>query len=243
MKNVRNRLRLEFFKKDYYQEIKKQQSKLTFNGIHKSYGNYESYIFTKNEVELDEPIYLGFAVLELSKLHIYETYYDILQPYFGEKNLHLHYMDTDSFILSVNTNDFIRDLKHLDDMFDFTNIDKNIELFSNKNKKVIGKFKIETPKNIWVDEFVCLRSKMSSFKCGDDSRSKFKGVSKSQSKHIKFEEYYNCLFGGEYQKECDNYIFLSINHEMYLQEVKKSTLSFCDDKRCYISDTESKPWN
>ena len=32
-----------------------------------------------------------------------------------------------------------------------------------------------------------------------------KGVSKSQSKNIKFEEYYNCLFGGKYQQECDNY--------------------------------------
>ena len=50
---------------------------------------------------MDKPIYLGFAVLELSKLHMHETYYDKLQPYFGEKNLHLHYMDTDSFISSV----------------------------------------------------------------------------------------------------------------------------------------------
>ena len=32
---------------------------------------------------MDKPIYLGFSVLELSKLHMYSTYYDILQPYFG----------------------------------------------------------------------------------------------------------------------------------------------------------------
>ena len=70
-----------------------------------------------------------------------------------------------------------------------------------------------------------------------------KGVSKSQSKHIKFEEYYNCLFGGKYQKECENYILRSIKHKMYLQEVKKCTLSIFDDKRCYINETESKPWN
>ena len=84
---------------------------------------------------------------------------------------------------------------------------------------------------------------MYSFKCGDDSKNKLKGISKSQSKHIKFEEYYNCLFGGEYQKECNNYIFRSINHEMHLQEVKKSTLSIFDDKRCYINETKSLPWN
>ena len=57
-------------------------------------------------------------------------------------------MDNDSFVLSVNTKDFIKDSKNLEDIFDFSNFDKNHELFSNKNKKLIGKFKIETPKNI-----------------------------------------------------------------------------------------------
>ena len=97
---------------------------------------------------MDKPIYLGFSVLELSKLLLYETYYDRLQPYFGQEKIHLHYMDTDSFVLSVNTKDFIKGLKNLEDKFDFSNLDENHELFSNKNKKVIGKNKIETPKNI-----------------------------------------------------------------------------------------------
>ena len=119
--------------------------------------------------------------------------------------------------------------KKLENIFDFSNQDPNHELFSNKNKKTIGKFKIETPKSIWIDEFVCLRSKMYSFKCGDDSRNKLKGISKSQSKHIKFEEYKKCLDGEEYQRECNNYILRSINHEMHLQEIKKSTLSLFDD--------------
>ena len=146
---------------------------MTFNGIHRSYENCDSYTFKQNEVLMDKPIYLGFSVLELSKLHMYETYYDKLQPYFTQEIIHLHYMDTDSFVLSVNTKDIIKDLKNLEDIFDFSNLDKNHELFSNKNKKVIGKFKIETPKNIWIDEFVCLRSKMYAFKCADDSKNKF----------------------------------------------------------------------
>ena len=79
-------------------------------------------------------------------------------------------MDTGSFVISVNTKDIIKDLKNLEDKFDFSNLDKNHELFSNKNKKVIGKFKTETPKNIWIDEFICLRSKMYAFKCGDDRK-------------------------------------------------------------------------
>ena len=84
---------------------------------------------------------------------------------------------------------------------------------------------------------------MYSLKCGNNSKNRLKGVSKSQSKHIKFEECYNCLFGGEYQKDCDKYKVRSIDHGKYLQRVKKTTLSLFDGKRCYINETESKPWN
>ena len=59
----------------------------------------------------------------------------------------------------MKTKDIIKDLKNLEDIFDFSNLDKNQELYSERNKKVIGKFKRETPKNTWIDEFVCLRSK------------------------------------------------------------------------------------
>ena len=130
-------------------------------------------------------------------------------------------MDTDSFVLSVNTKDIIKNLKNLEDIFDFSNLDENHELFSNKNRKVIGRFKIEIPKNIWIEEFICLRSIIYAYKCGDDSKNKLKGISKSQSKNIKFEEYKKCLDGEEYQRECNNYIIKSIIHQMVLREVKK----------------------
>ena len=45
-----------------------QQSELTFNGIHNSYENCDSYTFRENEVKMNKSIYLGFSVLELSKL-------------------------------------------------------------------------------------------------------------------------------------------------------------------------------
>ena len=79
MENVRNSLKIKFVKKDDYREIIKQQSKITFNEIHKSYENYYSYTVRQNEVLVDKPIYLGFSVLELSKFLMYETYYDKLQ--------------------------------------------------------------------------------------------------------------------------------------------------------------------
>ena len=177
------------------------------NGIHTSYTNYDSYTSKQNEVVTDKPIYLGFALLELSKILMYETYYDKLQPYLGQKNLQLHYMDTDSFVSSVDIKDIIKDLKKLYEFFGPSNLNESQELFSNKNKKVIGKFKNETPKkNIWIDKFVCLRSKMYAFICADDYKIKLKGVSKSYFKNIRFEEYKKRLDDKKYQQECDNYI-------------------------------------
>ena len=93
---------------------------------------------------------------------------------FDRKNIQLHYIDTDGMILCMETENIIKDLKNLENIFDFSNLNENLELFSEKNRKVIGKFKIETPKNFWVDEFVCLRSKTYSFKCKGDIGSKNK---------------------------------------------------------------------
>ena len=149
---------------------------------------------------MDKPTYLGLAVFELSKLLMYEIYYDNLQSYFGEKNIQLLYMDPDSFISGVTFSENIKDLQNFNDLFDFSNLKKNHELYSIKNKKVVGKFKIETPKNVFEDELICLISKAYAFICGSDNKTKLKGTSKSQSKNIQFVEYYNCLFGGEYQK-------------------------------------------
>ena len=84
---------------------------------------------------------------------------------------------------------------------------------------------------------------MYSFRCGDNSKNKLKSVSKSQSKHVKYKEYKNCLDCKEYQHDCDIYLIRSLSHEMLLQRVKKSALSLFDDKRCYINKTEKKPWN
>ena len=73
MESVRNRIKVEFIKKDDTYEIIKQQSKLFFNGIHNSYETYDSYTLKQNEVLMDKPFYLGFSLLEMSKLLNYET--------------------------------------------------------------------------------------------------------------------------------------------------------------------------
>ena len=236
LENIRDICTIDFIKKDEIDKIIKQQSMLLLNGIHKSYENCDSYTFKQNEVLVDNSIYLGFAILELSKLRMCETYYDKLQPCFGPNKLQLYYLDCDSFVLSMKTEHRINDLKYLEDLIDFSNLDENHELFSNKNKKVIGKFKIETPKNIWIDEFVALRSKWHAFNFGDDSKIKLKGIAESQTKKIKFKENKICLDGEENVYEFDNFILRSINHDMYLQKKRKSTFCIFDDKRNYLDN-------
>ena len=75
-------------------------------------------------------------------------------------------------LLIVKTQNIINDLKNSEDIFNFLYPDQNHELFGNKNKKVIGKFNLETTKNIWIDELVCIILEASSFRCKDKIESK-----------------------------------------------------------------------
>ena len=60
--------------------------------------------------------------------------------------------NTDSLVLSIKTEDITRDLKSIEDLFDFSYLDPDNTLFSNKNKRVLGKFEIETQMNSFVLE-------------------------------------------------------------------------------------------
>ena len=139
MENVRDRTNLEFIDHSQRDQIIKRQSKLSFKGIVDHYSKFSVYKFDKEKTVFDKPIYLGFSVLELSKLLMYEFYYHTLEPYWQNK-VQLHYMDTDSFILSFNANN--RELRNFlqenKDEFDFSELDKSHEFYDPVNKKVIS---------------------------------------------------------------------------------------------------------
>ena len=59
--------------------------------------------------------------------HIMLNYNHIL-----EEEKQLHYMDTDSFVLNVNQKAFIKDLKNLEDLFDFSSLRENHQLSNNQ---------------------------------------------------------------------------------------------------------------
>ena len=73
MEDVRNRIKVEFVENTNERKILQFQSRLDFNGIHKSYQDYDTYTFNSNVVKMEKSIYLGFCILELSKLLMYET--------------------------------------------------------------------------------------------------------------------------------------------------------------------------
>ena len=63
----------------------------------------------KTQLTMNKPVYLGLAILDLSKTVIYEFWYDYLKPKYGE-NAKLCYMDTDSFIVHIKTYDIYKDI-------------------------------------------------------------------------------------------------------------------------------------
>ena len=164
-----------------------------------------------------------------------------MQPYFGEDNLELHYLDTDSFIFSFKPiKSLIEDLKHFKEDFDFSDLDPSHELSSNDIKNVIGKLKLETAPELDLDEAVFLRSKSYSLNIKqNNSQSKHKGV----QDHNKYtlEDYKNCLENIEI-KNGVNYSFRSNKHEITMVKQRKIALNTFDDKRCYIDKYISVPW-
>ena len=99
----------------------------------------------KHDVYMNKPLYLGQAILDYSKMRMYEFWYDYLQPKHNDK-IELCYMDTDSFIMYVETDDFYIHISNVvNKWFDTSNYSKDINrpLEKGKNKKVIGKFKDE----------------------------------------------------------------------------------------------------
>ena len=127
----------------------------------------------KTEVKMNKPKYLGQAILDISKTLMYEFWYDYIKTKYGDK-ARLCYMDTDSFIMYVKTDDFYKDISNdVDKWFDTSNYDKNDNrlLEIGKDKKVIGKFKDELGGKI-MTEFCALRAKAYAFKLDDDNEVK-----------------------------------------------------------------------
>ena len=149
----------------------------------------------KIKVVMKTSVYLGQAILDLSKIVMYEFHYDYIKPKYDGENLKLCYMDTDSLVYKIKTEDFYADIA--DDIparFNTSSYIPDRPLPIGLNKKVIGLMKDELGGAI-MTEFVALRPKLYSYKKLDGSEDKkCKGIKKCVvKKTLTFEDLYYLL--------------------------------------------------
>ena len=125
----------------------------------------------KTRVKINKPIYLGLSMLDISKTLMYEFWYDYMKPKYGN-DVKLCYMDTDSFIMNIKTEDFYKDIANdVEKRFDTSNYEVNRPIPMGTNKKLIGLMKNELGAKI-TTEFVTLRPKTYSYLTDDGKEDK-----------------------------------------------------------------------
>jgi len=119
--------------------------------------------FKPKQVVLNKPIYAGQAVLDLSKVWMFQFHYDVMQKEFGADALRLLMSDTDSLFYQIVAEDLREKLAKLGPRwFDFSGYPRDHPLYSGLNKKKIGMFKDECD-GVAVARFVGLRAKVYAF--------------------------------------------------------------------------------
>ena len=186
----------------------------------------------KTEVYFNKPIYVGQAILDISKTLMFDFHYNYIRKKYGEK-AELLMTDTDSLMYHIQTDDFYSDIKkEVKKKFDTSNFpdDHPSRIEIGVNEKVIGKFKDEASGK-QITNFVGLNSKLYCFKVEEEGEIlKAKGVKKNVIKNsMSSEDYKKCLFSEEkLMKEMN---IISRNHDIYSMTVNKVALSANDDKR------------
>ena len=187
----------------------------------------------KVKVKMNKPIHLGLSILDISKITMYEFWYDYVKIKYQDR-ARLCYMDTDSFVVNIKTKDFYKDISQdVNKRFDTSNYTFDRPLPTGINKKVIGLMEDELGGNI-ITEFVALRPKA----CSNNfiEMKKAKGTKKCVvNKMLRFNDYKKCLFdNGKVLKSQQR--FKSENHEVYTESINKIVLSCDVDKRIVTSD-------
>ena len=177
----------------------------------------------KREVYINKSIHLGQVVLDLSKMLMYEFWHDYLKPRYRE-NIKLCYTDTDSFIFSVKTNKFYKDISNdIKKWFDTSAYRKDIDkpLQKSININVIGKFKNEL-KGKLMTKCCGLKAKCYSYKLDDDNEEKkAKGTKQCVIKRqLTFDNYVDVLFNNK-KTATPQFVFTCYCHQEYTEKITK----------------------
>ena len=193
----------------------------------------------KRDVYMNKPLYFRQAILGHSKILMYEFWYDYLQPMYNDK-IKLCYMDTDSFIIYVETDNVYKYISNDVNKWVYTsNYSKDINrpLEKGKNKKAIGKFK-DALGGLIMSEFCAHRVKTYAYKLdNNDEVKKAKGTKTCvMENQLTFKDYVNVLFN-KVPIIKSQFGFRSRNHEIYTEKINKIALSSNDNKRIQDDNT------
>ena len=232
LENIRGRSEIKL--STDVKEVKKLINKPNFKDSTIFNDNFVGITNNITSIKFNKPIYLGMVILDYSKLLMYRFYYDIVNKLWPKNELVAS--DTDSIFLSIKTNNIYEDMKEIIDCLDTSDYPKDHLLHSDTNKKVIGKFKDELNGKV-MNEIVFLRSKAYSFTLTNSEEvKKLKGIGKNTiEKDIKFNDYKNCLLNKEIKMN-KMYTLNSLKHNMYVNEINKTSMSPFDDKRYICED-------
>ena len=177
MENVRKHSAIKLVKKD--KRRNQLASEPTYHTPKYFSENVMAIEMKKTKVKMNKPIYLGMSILDISITHMYEFWYDYIKPKY-QGRAKLCYMDTDSFVIHIKTEDFYEDIPDdVEKWFDTSNYSKddNKPLPLGWNMKVIGLFKEEFGGKI-AKEFVGLRAKAWPYLMDDSEHKKAKATKK-----------------------------------------------------------------
>ena len=253
IENIRKRQNVTLV--DDRKKAHKLSSKPNFDRVTIFDENLVAIHMKKTEVYFNKPIYVGQAILDISKTLMFDFHYNYIRKKYDDK-AELLMTDTDSLVYLIQTKDFYKDIKKVvKKYFDTSNFPKmhpsGIE--SGVHMKEISFFKLENGANIIV-LFIGLRPKMYTFKIETkyekdkkddiikeiemriDEEKKAKGVKKCViKKTLTLEDYKKCFFSGKKLMRVMN-IFPTKYHYVYSTTVNKITFSANDDKRIIKPD-------
>ncbi|XP_073231598.1 uncharacterized protein [Porites lutea] len=173
IENIRKRQNIELV--DNRKKAAKLTSRPNFERVTIFDKNLIAVHMKKTEVYFDKPVYVGQAILDLSKTLMFDFHYNYIRKKYKNK-AELLFTDTDSLMYHIYTDDFYKDIsRDIKKKFDTSDYPPNHEsgILTGVNKKVIGMFKDEVAGK-QITCFVGLRPKLYSFKIEEDKEVKKK---------------------------------------------------------------------
>lgn len=252
MENVRKHMRVELIYPNQDKKLKRLIASPLFVGFRTFNGGIIAVHMLKSQITLNKPMFIGQAILDISKAMMFNFWYGYIKQKYGSK-AKLLYTDTDGMLMNIETEDVYKDCEERPDLFD---LKYTSDLFLMKDEC----------KGTPIAEVVALRAKMYSIlpvghdpktpekpekELEEEDMKKSQGIKEWQKKHgiqkakgvkrstikreLRHDKFRECLETKKLTKH-KMYGLRSYNHEIYLEKVNKIGLNPYDNKRWILLD-------